>query len=211
MILAIDGASTDLSVAIATTDGTAVADVSWTSAQRQSAELLPRILDLLGSADRRLPDLTAIAVGAGPGSFTGLRVAMALAKGLALALDRPIVGVPSLVAWLEGAPDADAAVARAGAREAYLLARGADAPVVVDREELARRLAGHRIVAPAELVDGFGLADARSPSAGPAIARLAAQRLGVDPAGDELSRLEPIYLRAPRGLAAAPEGEVRWL
>lgn len=211
MILAIDGASTDLSVAIATTDGTAVADVSWTSAQRQSAELLPRILDLLGSADRRLPDLTAIAVGAGPGSFTGLRVAMALAKGLALALDRPIVGVPSLVAWLEGARDADAAVARAGAREAYLLARGADAPVVVDREELARRLAGHRIVAPAELVDGFGLADARSPSAGPALARLAVQRLGVGPAGDELSRLEPIYLRAPRGLAAAPEGEVRWL
>ena len=211
MILAFDGASTDLSVAIATTDGTAVADASWTSAQRQSAELLPRILDVLASADRRLSDVTAIAVGAGPGSFTGLRVAMALAKGLALGLDRPIIRVPSLVAWLEGVPDADAAVARAGAREAYLLARGTDGPVVVDRDELARRLAGHRIVAPAELAGGFNLADARSPAAGPAIAWLAAQRLAADPAGDDLSRLEPIYLRAPRGLAAAPEGEVRWL
>jgi tRNA threonylcarbamoyladenosine biosynthesis protein TsaB len=211
VILAIDGASTDLSVAIATADGTAVADVSWTSAQRQSAELLPRILDLLASADRRLSDLTAIAVGAGPGSFTGLRVAMALAKGLALALDRPIIGVPSLVAWLESAPDADAAVARAGAREAYLLPRGADGPVVVDRDELARRLADKRIVAPAEVAEGFGLADACSPSAGRAIARLAAERLAADPAGDDLSRLEPIYLRAPRGLAAAPDGEVRWL
>ena len=211
MILAIDGASTDLSVALATPDGTAVADVSWTSAQRQSAELLPRILDLLASADRSLSDLTAVAVGAGPGSFTGLRVAMALAKGLALGLDRPIVGVPSLEAWLEAVPQADAAVARAGAREAYVLARGADGPAIADRDELARRLAGHRIVAPAELVEGFGLADATSPAAGPALARLAAQRLAVDPRGDDLSRLEPIYLRAPRGLAAAPEGEVRWL
>lgn len=211
MILAIEGASTDLSVALATPEGEAVADVSWTSAQRQSAELLPRVLDLLASADGKLSDLTAIAVGVGPGSFTGLRVAMAIAKGLALGLDRPIVGVPSLVAWLEGAPDAEAAVARAGAREAYLMARGTDVPVVVDRDELARRLAGHVIVAPSELASGFGLAEARSPSAGPAIARLAAQRLVADPAGDDLSRLEPIYLRAPRGLAAAPEGEVRWL
>jgi tRNA threonylcarbamoyladenosine biosynthesis protein TsaB len=211
VILAIDGASTDLSVALATPDGTTVADVAWTSAQRQSAELLPRILDLLAAGDRSLSELTAIAVGSGPGSFTGLRVAMALSKGLALGLDRPIVGVPSLVAWLEGAPDADAAVARAGAREAYLLARGTDGPVVVDRDELARHLAGHMVVAPSELVEGFGLAGARSPSAGPAIARLAAQRLETDPAGDDLRRLEPIYLRAPRGLTAAPEGEVRWL
>ncbi|HEX7171779.1 MAG TPA: tRNA (adenosine(37)-N6)-threonylcarbamoyltransferase complex dimerization subunit type 1 TsaB [Candidatus Limnocylindria bacterium] len=211
MILAIDGASTDLSVALSRPDGTAVAGVSWTAAQRQSAELLPRILDLLASADRRLADLTAIAVGAGPGSFTGLRVAMALAKGLAFGLDRPIVGVPSLVAWLEGAPDAHAGVARAGAREAYLLARGADGPEIVDRDELGRRLAGHSIVAPVELVEAFALADARAPDGGPAVARLAAQRLAAEPAGDDLSRLEPIYLRAPRGLAAAPEGEVKWL
>lgn len=211
MILAIDGASTDLSVCLATPEGTAVADVSWTSAQRQSAELLPRILQLLASADGRLSDLTAIAVGAGPGSFTGLRVAMALAKGLALGLGRPIVGVPSLEAWLEAAPGADAAVARAGAREAYLLARGAEGPAVVDRDELARRLSGRSIVAPTELAEAFGLASASSPVAGPAIARLAALRLAADPAGDDLSRLEPIYLRAPRGLPAAPEGEVRWL
>lgn len=211
MILAIDGASTDLSVVLATPGGTPVAAVSWTSAQRQSAELLPRVLDLLASTDRRLSDVSAIAVGTGPGSFTGLRVAMALAKGLALGLDRPIVGVPSLVAWLERWPDADAAVARAGAREAYLLARGADGPAIVDRDELVRHLAGHRVVAATELADAFGLADARPPDGGSALARLAAHRLASDPAGDDLSRLEPIYLRAPRGLAAAPEGEVRWL
>jgi tRNA threonylcarbamoyl adenosine modification protein YeaZ len=211
VILAIDGASTDLSIALAADDGAPIVDDAWTSAQRQSAELLPGVLELLRTSDRTLRDLTAVAVGTGPGSFTGLRVAMALAKGLSLALERPIVGVPSLVAWLEQEPDAIAAVARAGAREAYVLARGAELPIIVERDQLASRLAGRPIVAPRELVDAFELTDTRPPAAAPAVARLAASRLAVDPAGDDLQVLEPIYLRAPRGLTAAPEGEVRWL
>ena len=206
-----DGASTDLSIALADERGEAIASDGWTSAQRQSAELLPRVLALLGSAGRTVGELTAIAVGTGPGSFTGLRVAMALSKGLALGLRRPIVGVPSLVAWLEQEPGAIAAVARAGAREAYVLARGTDRPLIVERDELASRLAGRPIVAPFELVDAFGLTRATSPAAATAIARLAARRLAADPAGDALRDLEPVYLRAPRGLPAAPEGEVRWL
>ena len=211
MILAIDGASTDLSIALADDAGVAIAADAWTSAQRQSAELLPRVLVLLGSSGLAIGDVTAVAVGTGPGSFTGLRVAMALAKGLALALERPIVGVPSLAAWLEQEPDAVAAVARAGAREAYVLPRDAELPVIVERDRLASRLAGAPIVAPRELVDAFELTHSRPPAAASAIARLAAQRLAADPAGDDLQRLEPIYLRAPRGLSAAPEGEVKWL
>ena len=211
MILAIDGASTDLSIALTTPDGTVIADASWSSAQRQSAELLPRALDLIASADRHVGELTALAVGTGPGSFTGLRVAMSLAKGLAFALDRPIVGVPSLVAWLEQEPNARAAVARAGAREAYVLARGEADPAVVDRDGLGERLAGQAIVAPVELAEAFGLNGAVHPAAAPAMARLAARRLAEDPAGDDLRGLEPTYLRPPRGLPAAPKGEVRWL
>jgi tRNA threonylcarbamoyladenosine biosynthesis protein TsaB len=211
VILAIDGASTDLSIALADAGGQGIVDASWTSAQRQSAELLPRVLDLLASADRRLDEVTALAIGTGPGSFTGLRVALSLGKGLAFALKRPIVGVPSLAAWLEQEPEAGAAVARAGAREAYLLVRGEPEPLVVDREGLRERLAGHEIVASAELAEAFALIAARRPAAAMAVARLAARRLAADAAGDDLRRLEPIYLRAPRGLPAAPEGEVRWL
>jgi tRNA threonylcarbamoyladenosine biosynthesis protein TsaB len=211
MILAFDGASTDLSIALAEDDGTTFAADAWTSAQRQSAELLPRVLETMKGSGRTLAGIRALAVGTGPGSFTGLRVAMALAKGLALALERPIVGVPSLAAWLEQEPDAIAAVARAGAREAYVLARGGDQPVIVESEALAHRLARRPIVAPRELATAFELAGARTPAAAPAIARLAARRLAGDPAGDDLRRLEPIYLRAPRGLAAQQEGEVRWL
>lgn len=211
MIIAIDAASTDLSIALRDTEDR-VASAWWASARRQSAELMPRLGGLLAEEGRDLRETRALAVGTGPGSFTGLRVAMSVAKGLAMALDRPIIGVPSLVAWLVAQPDADAALTRAGARDAYLLSRGADAIRIVDRDELPALLAGRRIVAPGELVEAFALGEARSPSgAAAAIARLAAERLEATGAGDDLRRLEPIYLRAPRGVSSEPAGAVKWL
>jgi tRNA threonylcarbamoyladenosine biosynthesis protein TsaB len=204
VIVSIDAASTDLSVALAELDGTLMDDVAWSSAQRQSAELLPRLLELLARADRALPDVTALAVGTGPGSFTGLRVAMALAKGLAAGLGRPLVGVPSLGAWLDAEPDAVAAITRAGAREAYLLVRDAGEVRIVDRDELPSP--DGPFVAAAELAAAFGLAGARPPRAAAAIAIRAAQRLGAEPGGDDLRTLEPIYLRAPRGVPPAAAG-----
>ena len=205
MILAIESASTDVSIAVADPDGTLRRVDGWSAGQRQSHELLPRITALLEAEKSPLTAITVLAVGVGPGSFTGLRVGMSVAKGLAVALDRPIVGVPSLPAWLESEPDAAAAVARAGAREAYLLRRGATAPEIVDRETLAE-LAG-LVVAPAELVEAFGLRDAAPPlRAAAVVARQAAERLISDSAGDDLALLEPAYLRAPRGVAQAAGG-----
>lgn len=207
-----DGASTDLSLALVTPDGVVIGDEAWTSAQRQSSELLPRLLALLDRHGRSLVEMAAIAVGTGPGSFTGLRVAMALAKGLAFALGRPIIGVPSLAAWLEAEPDAVAAVVRAGAREAYVLPRGEDEPRIADRDRVAERLSDRIVVAPAEIASAFGLPAARPPRAAAAIARDAARRLSLDPGGDDLRRLEPRYLRPPRGVEApGDEATVRWL
>jgi tRNA threonylcarbamoyl adenosine modification protein YeaZ len=204
VIVAIEAASTDLSLALAEPDGTLLGDEAWSSAQRQSAELLPRLLLLLARSDRGLADVTALAVGTGPGSFTGLRVAMALAKGLAAGLRRPVVGVPSLAAWLDAEPDAVAAVARAGAREAYVLVRGSDEIRIVDRDGLPSTPGP--IVAASELAAAFGLADARPPRAAGAIATHAAGRLADQPGGDDLETLEPIYLRAPRGVTPAATG-----
>ena len=202
MILAIESASTDVSIALADAAGTPRQVDGWSAGQRQSHELMPRITALLQADGSRLEALAALAIGTGPGSFTGLRVGMSVAKGLALALGRPIVGVPSLPAWLESEPDAGAAITRAGAREAYVLRRGAESPEVVDRDALVD--ARVRYVAPAELVAAFELADAVQPlRAAVAVARLAATRLRDAPAGDDLSQLEPAYLRAPRGVARA--------
>ena len=210
MILGIDGASTDLSLAIAD-EGVIVAQAAWTSPQRQSAELLPRVQQLLREGEVDLRALTGIGVGTGPGSFTGLRVAMALAKGLSVGLGVPIVGVPSLEAWLEAEPEADAALARAGAREAYLLARGTVDPVIADRDALPDAVSRSPVVAARELADAFGLAQARRPRGAIAIAARSAARLRDGGAGDDVERLEPIYLRAPRGVATESEAKVRWL
>ncbi len=210
MIIGIDAASADLSIALLEPDGEVIAEDGWPSAQRQSAELLPRLIELLRRADRELPSTSLVAVGTGPGSFTGLRVAMALAKGLAVGLGRPIVGIGSLPAWLDAGP-ARAAIARAGARDAYVLVRDADAPIVLDEETVRARLAETPVVAPGELAAAFGLQRAVAPRAAAAIAERARRRLADEPAGDDVRSLEPIYLRPPRGLDAATPETVRWL
>jgi tRNA threonylcarbamoyladenosine biosynthesis protein TsaB len=211
VIVAIEAASTDLSLAIADPDGAITAVDAWTSERRQSAELLPRLLALLDREGRAFGDLTGIGVGSGPGSFTGLRVAMALAKGLAFALVRPIVAVPSLVAWLEADTDAELAIARAGANDAYVQARGPEGPVILDRQALAEHLGGMAVVAPTELADAFGIGSARPPRGAVSVARTTAARLADDPRGDDVRTVEPIYLRAPRGVATESGGKVRWL
>ncbi len=210
MIVAIEAASTDLSVAIAERDGTPIADEAWTSERRQSAELLPRLLALLEREGRALGELSGLAVGTGPGSVTGLRVAMALAKGLAVALDRPIVGVPSLEAWLAAEPTATAAVARAGAREVYVLERGAEAPSVIGAEEASASYGGARVVAATELAAAIGLAASVPPRGAVAVATEAARRLATDPAGDDVQALDPVYLRPPRGLPAEAGASTPW-
>jgi tRNA threonylcarbamoyladenosine biosynthesis protein TsaB len=68
-------------------------------------------------------ELTGIAVGVGPGSFTGMRMGIAAARGLSLALDVPVAGVSTLAVLLEGAPGA-LPVIDAGRREVFTLLEG---------------------------------------------------------------------------------------
>jgi tRNA threonylcarbamoyladenosine biosynthesis protein TsaB len=211
VIIAIESASTDPSVALATPAGELIGVAGWRADRGQARELLPRLLELLAAHGRRLEEATALAVGIGPGSFTGLRVGMSLGKGFAYALRRPIVGVPSLPAWLAAEPDALAAVGRAGAREVYLLLHKEDEPRIAPVEALPEGARSGAVVAPAEVAEAFGLSGARPPTrAAASIAAMAAQRLAAIPDGDDLATLEPTYLRAPRGLtaSAAPGMEV---
>jgi tRNA threonylcarbamoyladenosine biosynthesis protein TsaB len=208
MIIALESASSDPSLALAQRDGSPIAGDAWEGEGRQASELLPHLLVLLARAGRELAEAQAIAVGIGPGSFTGLRVSMSLAKGLALALDVPLIGVPSLDAWLAAEPDARAAVARAGAQDAFVLMRGEAMPRIVAAADLAPLLGTSSLVAPSELAAAFGLDGAVTPRrAAAAVALRACRRLAEEPRGDDLERLEPWYLRAPRGTVPAG-GEV---
>jgi tRNA threonylcarbamoyl adenosine modification protein YeaZ len=206
MIIALESASTDPSVAVARPDGTLLAVEGWSAQRRLASDLLPHLLDLLAREGIGLERASAVAVGVGPGSFTGLRVGMSLAKGLSLALAIPIVGVASLAAWLDAEPGAHAALARAGAHDAYLLERGGGEPAIVTREQLAARGGSGMVVAPAELAAAFEIPAWQPPMrAAGAVAAKAALRLAADPTGDDLERLEPGYQRQPRGIG--PSGE----
>jgi tRNA threonylcarbamoyladenosine biosynthesis protein TsaB len=68
-------------------------------------------------------DLTGIVVGTGPGSFTGMRMGIAAARGLSLALDVPVAGISTLAALTAGAPGA-VPVIDAGRREVFTLLDG---------------------------------------------------------------------------------------
>jgi len=197
-ILAIESASTDPSIALATTDGELLGSSAWSGDSRQGSQLLPRVLELLAERGAALADLGGIAIGTGPGSFTGLRVGMSVAKGLALGLAIPIIGLPSIPAWLAGEPTAVAALNRAGARDAYLLLRGETECRTVPFDALTIPWT-EVIVAPRELADALSLPSAVGPRrAATELAAAAARRFAADPAGDDLSLLEPAYLRQAR-------------
>jgi tRNA threonylcarbamoyladenosine biosynthesis protein TsaB len=94
MILAIDTATRSASLAVY--DGAVVrAEYSWDTADHHTVELMPRIVDMLYQIDTPIEQITGLGVSIGPGSFTGVRVGVAAAKGLSIARDLPIVGVPT--------------------------------------------------------------------------------------------------------------------
>jgi tRNA threonylcarbamoyladenosine biosynthesis protein TsaB len=95
MLLAIDTATQSVSLALH--DGQHVrAEQTWHSSNNHTVELAPAVLAMLQRAGCRMADLTALAVSIGPGSYTGLRIGVALAKGIASARGLPLVGLGTL-------------------------------------------------------------------------------------------------------------------
>ena len=88
-----------------------------------AGRVLVDVDDLLAEAGLRPLDLDAVAIGTGPGSFTGIRIGLAAARGLALALDLPVAGVSTLDALAAGAPGA-VPVIDARRREVFALVDG---------------------------------------------------------------------------------------
>jgi len=95
MLLAID-TSTEW-IGIALFNGTNVlAEQVWRSRNYHTVELVPAIKEMLTKTQTKASSLTGIGVALGPGSFTGLRIGLSVAKGIALGQKIPLAGIPSL-------------------------------------------------------------------------------------------------------------------
>jgi tRNA threonylcarbamoyladenosine biosynthesis protein TsaB len=116
LILAFDTA-TDVATSALVDEG----EVLGERASR-AVTLLEDVDALLRQGGKHTRDLEALAVGIGPGSFTGVRIGLAAARGLALALELPVAGVSTLDALAAGAPGA-VAVIDARRREVFVPGR----------------------------------------------------------------------------------------
>ncbi len=99
MLLAMDTASTTASVALYDVAAARLlAEMTWEGRRRQTQELLGVVRQLLATVGVAPDALTALAVTTGPGSFTGVRIAISAAKGIGLGLTPPpaVIGVPTL-------------------------------------------------------------------------------------------------------------------
>lgn len=94
-ILALDSSGLVAGVAVLE-DGCLLAEYTTNYKKTHSQTLLPMLEELRRMIELDMESIDAIAVASGPGSFTGLRIGAATAKGLGLALDKPIVEVPTL-------------------------------------------------------------------------------------------------------------------
>jgi len=219
-VLAIECSTEWLAVALG--DGSGFRESREHAGQTHSERVLPLVDALLGAAGWTLADLDGIAFGAGPGSFTGVRIACGVAQGLALGAERPVVAVPTLEAIAQDARRAHGAThvfacTDARMKEVYVAAY--ECPAGRWQETLAPAVVG-----PADVVlppgRWFGVGDGLAahpgivarlpfadvdPSLKPsarAIGELALERLaageGSSPAG-----AVPLYVRHRVALTAA--------
>jgi tRNA threonylcarbamoyladenosine biosynthesis protein TsaB len=220
-ILALDTATLTASVAVLV--GDEVVAKAQTRASTHSESLLPLVDEMLAKAGLVPADLDAIACGAGPGSFTGLRIGMATAKGLAFALGKPLVLASSLAALAAMIDDEGAhvlAVLDARKREVYVglyeIAGGLPRPVapevVLAPAKVPEYVGDRRVVVvgdgplayPAEAAAwGEYRADLSATPDAACVARLGRARLAAG-AGDDTLGAIPTYIRASEAEIATP-------
>jgi tRNA threonylcarbamoyladenosine biosynthesis protein TsaB len=232
-VLAVETSTHVGSVAL-TLDGAVSAELAVPARARHGELLLPNIERLLVDAGIALADIDLLAVGIGPGSFTGLRIGLAAMKGLALGTDLPLVGVGSLevlAAGLVGPGHLAAVFADAHKEEVFVAAYegsggvlGAEilAPCHAAPAEAAARLrevtgerrlvvAGEGLRRYAEAFEGtLGAAVIVAPPIwdlprASMVATLAERAYATNGPSD-LERLEPRYLRGSDAQLPLPSG-----
>jgi tRNA threonylcarbamoyladenosine biosynthesis protein TsaB len=158
----------------------------------RAVTLLEDVDALLRQAGMHTRDIEALAVGIGPGSFTGVRIGLATARGLALALDVPVAGVSTLDALAAGAPGA-VPVIDARRREVFV-PEGVRAPADVEVDP-GRMYVGSGALRFRTILEAAGAEippddDERHLPRARFHAQLAQEFRGAD-------AVEPLYLRVP--------------
>ena len=178
-LLAFDTSAAHCAAALLSGDGTTLVAHHESMARGQAERLMVLLEEVLDEAGCVWGDLGAFAVGVGPGNFTGIRISVAAARGLALGLGVPAVGVSGLEALAEGAGGPVRALVAAPRGQVYAqdFGRGTCKPTLMDRVE-----AGETDLPLIEAREDFAAALGRV-----ALARLAA--------GTPLPRPAPLYLR----------------
>ncbi len=197
LILAFDTSAAHCAAALVS-GGQVLAHRSEEMARGQAERLFPLLEELLAEAGAGWKDLNRIGVGIGPGNFTGTRISVSAARGLALSLGIPALGVSTFEALAHGLPRPLIASVDARAGRLYLqrLADGTEEPpLLVSRDSLPSAwfapgmlVVGHAAPELAALLGGQSV-----PAAVPlaqAIAAIAATRTA-----DRAARPAPLYLR----------------
>jgi tRNA threonylcarbamoyl adenosine modification protein YeaZ len=228
-LLLIETATRHAVVGLADANGTLIAAEQWQSVHRHGEELLPRLDRLLAGVGTPRTALTAVAVGTGPGSFTGLRIGLATAKTIGYTLGVPIFGLPTMQLLARAAVAADVAsdgplaiVMPAGVGDRYVgryevsgaaVTELAPPMLVAAAAVRAQTSPDDRLVA-VDLADGEMDAPAeelgRRAQSGlaAALAAAAAYALAAGKSVD-VAELVPQYVALPRGVPAS-SAEMAW-
>ncbi len=204
IVLALDTCLAACSAALSR-DGETLGWLSEPMTRGHQERLAPMVRDLMATHGLTFADIDRIGVTVGPGSFTGLRVGLAFAKGLGLALGKPCIGVSTLAALAAGVDTlgVTAVVIDAGRGRLYLQIFEGDAPLMgpdtLTPEMAAARLTeicpdgrltltgpGAALLAPAAPGATVDVQDTADPTA---VARLTASA--------PLAAPRPLYLRPP--------------
>ena len=165
----------------------------------QAEKLMPMLEDLLSEQELSWNDLAAIGVGIGPGNFTGIRISVSAARGLALALKIPAVGVSALEAQAEGTDGMVISVVDARREQLYWQVFGnseAAEPTLCDLAHLPSVPAGAGLTVIGHLAGELAARCAGYPAspaypAAVAIARITRRRMAKS-----TPRPAPLYIRS---------------
>lgn len=201
---------------------TVLAEATLPQSRRHAEQLPAAVAQVLRQADLRMHALSGVAVGLGPGSFVGVRIGIAHAKGMGCALGIPVLGLPTLpaLAASQAAPHHACELVVLGARRGEVfvqriqrndqgLPKPQDAPRVLPESDVTAVAAGANVIVGCGLTSQVAsclrhlgaLHELDGPSAA-GLAHLLLNRLRQAPGpaqegGDECERLSPLYLRAP--------------